>query len=89
VQLARSALNPTSSRYNPTLPWSSTEVVYTNPVPAVSGDEVAPALFGHAHKTFLASLDIDIREGRLVILEGAHLLQLLLDAAAALQGKVQ
>ena len=55
----------------------------------VGGDEVAAALLGHADEPLLAGLVVRVAEGRLVVLEGAHLLELLLHPAAALDGELE
>src|SRR5690606_29090953 len=49
----------------------------------IGGDEIATALLGHADELLLARLVVRVAEGRVVVLEGAHLLELLLHPAAA------
>lgn len=53
----------------------------------VRGDHVAPALFGNADELLLAGVVVDQGEAGLVVLEGAHLLQLLLHPATAFEGQ--
>ena len=43
-------------------------------------------MLGDANKMLLASLVDEVAEGRLIVLEGTHLLELFLDAATAFQG---
>ena len=55
----------------------------------VGGDEVASALLGHSDELLLAGLLQRVAEGRVVVLEGAHLLELLLHAAAAFERELE
>ncbi len=51
----------------------------------VGRDEIAPTLLGHANEVLLAGLADHVAEGGLIVLEGAHLLELLLHSSPAFQ----
>ena len=55
----------------------------------VGGDEVAAALLGDSDELLLAGLLQRVAERRLVVLEGAHLLELFLDAATSFEGELE
>jgi hypothetical protein len=52
----------------------------------IGGDHVAAALFGDTDESLFPSVVVDVGERGLVVLERAHLLQLLFDPATTFNG---
>ena len=55
----------------------------------IGGDQVAPSLFGNADEPLLAGLLERVAERCLIILEGAHLLELLLHAPPTFKSQLE
>src|SRR6266568_8998068 len=54
----------------------------------IRGNHVSTALFRDANEAFLPGITVNVRERGLMILEGAHLLELLLDTPAPFKGQL-
>ena len=80
----------TSRRYRPTVPSDVTaRRVHRARRQRVGRDEVPAALLGHADEALLAGLLQRVAEGRVVVLERAHLLELLLHAPPPLHRELE